>query len=205
MAAWKDSITLWTTVLNKELQGSFLAYNNRAMAFVKMRQYDKAIDDYTRAIELNPRYFVLFSNRGEAYMKAGRLDEAARDFDKVMASARFHLRAYDDYVELGNLYGKAGAPDKAVVSLGKAIIINPGGHAAYNDRGFVYSLLGQDDKALEHYNRAIDLNTDYAAAYVNRANLYFKMGGRELAVRDFRKACSLGNKAACDALQPNAK
>ena len=42
------------------------AYNNRGNAYVDLKQYDKAIADYTEAIRLKPDYAGAYYNRGLA-------------------------------------------------------------------------------------------------------------------------------------------
>ncbi len=46
-------------------------YYNRGNAYGKKGQYDKAISDYTKAIEINPSYAKAYYNRGVAYIKEG--------------------------------------------------------------------------------------------------------------------------------------
>jgi tetratricopeptide (TPR) repeat protein len=45
------------------------AFNNRGLAYAKLKQFEKAIQDYDQAIELNPKDFNAFNNRGTAYAK----------------------------------------------------------------------------------------------------------------------------------------
>ena len=47
-------------------------------------QKEKAVADYTRAIELNRREPVYWSNRGSAYAELGQHDKAAADFAKAI-------------------------------------------------------------------------------------------------------------------------
>ena len=40
-----------------------LIYNNRGMFLQQHKRFDEAIADFTRAIELDPNYFIAFTNR----------------------------------------------------------------------------------------------------------------------------------------------
>jgi regulator of sirC expression with transglutaminase-like and TPR domain len=47
----------------------FNAFNNRGTAYAKLKQFEKAIQDYNQAIELNPKDADAFIDRGVAYAK----------------------------------------------------------------------------------------------------------------------------------------
>jgi tetratricopeptide (TPR) repeat protein len=42
--------------------------------------YDRAIADYTKAIEINPNYAKAYNDRGMAYMELGDMENGCRDF-----------------------------------------------------------------------------------------------------------------------------
>jgi tetratricopeptide (TPR) repeat protein len=43
------------------------AYNNRGIAYGEKGEYDRAIADYNRAIQLDPKLAFAYNNRGNAY------------------------------------------------------------------------------------------------------------------------------------------
>ena len=46
---------------------------------VKRGQYDNAIEDFNKAIALDPNYVSAYINRGAAYGKKGQYDNAIED------------------------------------------------------------------------------------------------------------------------------
>lgn len=48
-------------------QDNYMAYNNRGIAYRNNQQHEKAIIDFTRAIELSPKYANAYTNRGGVY------------------------------------------------------------------------------------------------------------------------------------------
>ncbi|MGY4411976.1 tetratricopeptide (TPR) repeat protein [Bradyrhizobium sp. LB7.1] len=56
------------------------AHQARAVAWLEMRNYDEAIEDFTQAIAMDPKYVQSFYGRGLAWEKRGRLQKALDDF-----------------------------------------------------------------------------------------------------------------------------
>src|SRR5262245_2408395 len=65
---------------------SVVAFNERGLSYLKKRDYDLAIADFTEAIRLDPVWSVLpHWNRGSAYEKKGELDKALADFREALS------------------------------------------------------------------------------------------------------------------------
>jgi tetratricopeptide (TPR) repeat protein len=64
-----------------------LAFNNRANANGYLGSIAKAIDDYGRALALDPHYANARYNRGSLYLESRQFDLAISDFDGVIALA----------------------------------------------------------------------------------------------------------------------
>jgi tetratricopeptide (TPR) repeat protein len=60
------------------------AYYNRGVAYAKKSQYDQAISDYTKALEINPKFAEAYYNRGVAYGRKGQLDRAMEDYTRAL-------------------------------------------------------------------------------------------------------------------------
>jgi tetratricopeptide (TPR) repeat protein len=56
------------------------AYYNRGKAYKKNGQYDKAISDFTKAIEINPRHAGAYYTRGVVYYYKKDYEKALDDF-----------------------------------------------------------------------------------------------------------------------------
>ena len=54
------------------------AFNNRGVVYKFKGEYDRALDDYNRAILLNPSYANAYNNRGVIYRLKGDYDRASK-------------------------------------------------------------------------------------------------------------------------------
>ena len=71
-------------------------YNNRGAAYGEKGQYDQAISDFNRAIEINQRYTMAYNNRGIVYRLKGRYDQAISDFNKAIGINPLDPEAYNN-------------------------------------------------------------------------------------------------------------
>lgn len=60
-------------------KGLAVALVNRGAAYASNRDYDRAIADYTRAIEIDPKYARAYDGRGIAYTSKGDYVKAVAD------------------------------------------------------------------------------------------------------------------------------
>jgi tetratricopeptide (TPR) repeat protein len=60
------------------------AYNGRGITYLKKGQYNQAISDFTKALEIIPRFAAAYNNRGLAYSDKGQYDQAISDFTKAL-------------------------------------------------------------------------------------------------------------------------
>ncbi len=65
-----------------------LAFNARGYAYLRLKQYAKAISDFDRAIQLNPEYVNAYSNRAAAKKAAGDKPGADADLTKIRTLAQ---------------------------------------------------------------------------------------------------------------------
>ncbi len=60
------------------------ALTNRAGTYLALEQYDKAIDDYLRVLEINAGDFYARLGIAQAYEKSGQLEQAAVKYEEAL-------------------------------------------------------------------------------------------------------------------------
>ena len=107
--------------------------------FMQVENYKDAIDQFSRAIELQPDYDKAYLGRADAYEKSGMLEEAAADYDRA---STFLEKSEDVFYESGRVYFLLGEYEKSVEKLESL-------HAAWDQihvRCFLMDLLGRVHK-----------------------------------------------------------
>lgn len=98
---------------------------------IGLKHYYLAIQDFDKAIELNPDYTTAYNNRGFAYYKLGKYDLAIQDFDTVIELDPDYTTAY---INRGAAYRRLKQYDLAIQDFDKAIQLDPDNVSAYNNR-----------------------------------------------------------------------
>jgi len=143
---WKDGPSLWDNVINN--QPCSRAYNSRGNLFRDEKQYVKAIEYYTNAIQINKVDHESFNNRANVYMDLNKLDSAYIDYKNALAVKPGYNVTYDN---LGAMFAKKNMFDSALYYLNKAIQLDPDYKPPYNNRAVCYINLQRFDDAIKDW------------------------------------------------------
>ncbi|MCZ8225925.1 MAG: tetratricopeptide repeat protein [Microcystis sp. LE19-84.1B] len=168
-------------------------YVNRGILYRDQQKYELALDDYNKAIKLNPNHANAYNNRGNLYYDLQKYDLALADYDKAIEiNPNFAILYYNR----GGVYYNQQKYELALSDINKAIDINPNYAEAYYNRGNIYYDLQKYELALSDINKAIELNPNYAEAYNNRGLLYKDLQKYDLALSDYSKAIDINPNLA---------
>jgi len=161
----------------------------------KKKDYDKAIIDYNKAIEINPKNAELYLWRGNTWYDKKDYDEAIADYSKAIEINPNYTLAF---------YNKSAAwaakkeYNKAIAAYTKTIEVNPNYPYAYVSRGNIKRVFNGDyDGAIADYSDAIKINKDVENAYYYRGFAYYKKSLNETSIdlpkskQDFEKYLEL--------------
>ncbi|MBZ5583123.1 MAG: tetratricopeptide repeat protein [Acidobacteriia bacterium] len=153
---------------NAALMDSFAA-GKQALA---SRNYDLALENLTKAAELDPRQAAVWSALSDTYLALGRAKpaEAAADYDKAREAFEKAIALAPADGSYWNSWALALAAsnrmDEAKTALAKAIEVDPSGAGKYHYNLGVF-LLGANktQEALDAFKRAIAADPNYAEAH----------------------------------------
>ena len=168
-------------------QGNFL---------LKQEEIERAIEAYTYAIELDPRYSSAYHNRGAAYSEKDSYGRSIEDFTRAIELKPDDATAYNNR---GLVYVSKREIELSIEDFTRAIELKPSDAEIYNNRGNAHAAKGEVESstklpialAIKDYTKAIELKPDYAEAYYNRGIAYWKNNNHERAIKDYTKAIEL--------------
>ena len=151
----------------------------------------QAIQEFSTAIRLNPRYQSAYFARAIAYSQVREFQQSLADYNQVIVINPKYSEAYNNRAILKGT--KLNDIQGALVDYNEAIVINPKDSSAYYNRAILKDTkLNDIQGALADYNEAIVTNPKNSEAYSNRAVLkYTKLKDRTGAIQDFRQAARL--------------
>jgi tetratricopeptide (TPR) repeat protein len=197
------------------------AYAARGVAHYQRGRFPEAVEDFGKAIRLNPSNADWYNNRGMAYSGQGLHERAFEDYNRAVELKP----TAPHYMNRGSARTELGHPDEALADLNRAIQIDPKylqayQHRAiaylrlqdwqraivdwssaaevdplsaesYNGRGVAYNELGHPEQALPDLNKAIQLKPMFESAYENRATAYERLKDWQHAIADWSSAIKL--------------
>jgi len=182
---WKDSIALWTDVMEKNPR-SVSAYVNRSYMYNHTNQFDKAVTDCNEGLKLDPRNYRLFANRGIAYRNTGRYKMAVDDYDKVL---QLNPKNWETYTDRGTIYtDNLSEYDKGITDFRIFLGHDPSNPEINANMGVAYLKKGVFDSSLVYSLKAISLNPQNATANYVCALAYERK-------QDYPRALAYGNQA----------
>jgi tetratricopeptide (TPR) repeat protein len=125
--------------------------------------YRKALQEFGKAIELDPDNYRAYFWRGRVHIKTNRLKESTADFQMVIKLRPDYAEAYDN---LGWVYMQLEEYDKSVNYLSKSLELKPNDGWTHYTRGRCYYKQGNLHKALQ------DIETSCSLGYKKGCQVY---------------------------------
>ncbi|MBW4627502.1 MAG: tetratricopeptide repeat protein [Brasilonema octagenarum HA4186-MV1] len=194
---------------------NFADYYKQGHASYKVKDYQQAIENFTQAIQKDPKYAKAYVNRGNAHYNLKEYEAALADYTQAIGINPTETKAY---VNRGNsrhmLAEYSSDPDKeynlAIADYNNALRLNPKEVEAYIRRGVVrsqvakYSGDSQNEykKAIADFNQALGLNSSKAEAFFQRGLVRYQVAQYssdfeqeyKQAIADFDQALNINPK-----------
>ena len=165
---------------------------------LKNGNYQKAVEFFTKAINIYNRDSDSYYFRGEANQGLGNHNEAIADFKKSMTMDGIGYKANTNYM-IGYSYIQLEDFDNALIHLNKAISIKSDKGGYYYSRGYVYLNQEKWDEALKDYEVA---KVKYLKKkekldeyfYSEIGYVHYNLGSLKLAIDNYDKAIEINPK-----------
>ena len=164
------------------------AFNNRGNICFGRGDYEGAVQDYSKALELGSQSAGTYIYRAHSFRHLNLYDRAARDYNEALG---LNPNNADVHVGMGILHSLRGDHNRAIISFDRALQVDSSDPYTYLNRGNSYYARGNDDRAEKDFGKALELDPEYAYAYCARGYVCIRRGDIHGALRDLDKALQL--------------
>lgn len=185
---FKEQIECLNSAIELAPDWDFL-YRRRGFANLNAGNRDfVAVQDYSKAIELNPDELAAYEGRARAYLNMEIFDKALADYDLLVMKRPDKAHAFS---MRANAYSRQGEIFKAIEDYDRAIEIEPNEPHYYNQRAYCYKQKGDYELALADFSRALEIDPEFHYAHSGKGYLYLTIGENEKAIAEFTRVIEI--------------
>ena len=156
--------------------------------YLRQRQYEKAISECERAIDLNPNLADAYFHLGRVLHHAGKHKEAVKQFKKAIRLNPMPQSYF--YLNLGFSYQHLGKHEDAIKAFKETIRMTPKMLFPYLRLAASYSLLGQDEDARAWVAEVYKINPNFRLESIKNVllHVYKNQSDADLIIGAMQKA-----------------
>jgi len=166
-------------------------YLSRSSFHEKLKQYQQAIDDCNRFLELNPNDASAYNSRGAAYYWLKEYQRALSDFNHAL---ELDPNSASIYNWRGWAYYRLKEYQQAITDFNFALELDPDHASAYEGRGWTYYYFKDYQRTIADFDRAIELEPHNAAIFARRGLTNLWMRNTRQAVIDYAHGWEIDSK-----------
>ncbi|MEU0411145.1 tetratricopeptide repeat protein [Streptomyces griseorubiginosus] len=164
------------------------AHALRGRELRRRQEYRQALQEYDRAIELDPLQPLAHYGRGLTHQLLGDYPAALTALDRAVELAP---DAAWIFAERAETYRLASRFEEAEADYTRALALDPTDDVALAGRAAARHGLGRLDESLADFDRALSIDPEYHWALVRRARLHRTRGDLDKAFADLDRAVAL--------------
>lgn len=184
--------TLWRATIAHN-PNAWAAYNGLGDVYSRRGESDRAIANFVRAADLNPRYAAVRNNLGAVYETSGKIDEAIEQYRQAVA---INPELIEPQFNLGRLLLRRHRPADAEAPLRHAAELLPGSPDVHLQLGTALLEQNRAPEAAGEFSHAIRLAPARADAHLSLALALRAMGRSEQAFAEYQVGTRLQQGAA---------
>ena len=150
-----------------------ITYTLRGEAYRSEGSAAKALEDYRKAVQLDPTFAAAYYGMGAVYLAQGRLDEALSFMNKTLALDPHHALALSDAADIALM--KKAPIERSLLLARRAVANSPPFARPYATMGNVLIVAGRDREADNYYRLALRHGMkDYMVLFAKARAYYIK-------------------------------
>lgn len=210
---YSEAFQLFNEALSRDPEQG-IAYFYRGLIFAIINNFQEALKDFNRAIEIQPKEISLdriYDLRGNCYEDLGDRQKAIKDYEKAIEINPSLVSAHHRRGSILSIWGMMSNDTKvdtterltlAVEEFDFVIQCQPENIHVYQQRGRTRSLLDDEVGAIEDFSICIQHNPNDYVAYEQRAQSFTQLGRNKDALNDWHEVLEIclakGDTEGCE-------
>ncbi|MBI5324860.1 MAG: tetratricopeptide repeat protein [Ignavibacteriae bacterium] len=166
-------------------------YYFKGYEYFDKKDYENAIKQWEKAIELKQNYYEAWNNKGVAFDILEKYEEAIKSYDEAIKIKQDFYLAWNNK---GSALSKLEKYEEAIKSYDEAIKIKQDYYEAWNNKGVTFGKLEKYEEAIKSYDEAIKIKQDFYLAWNNKSVALNKLGKYDDARICFEKLYEMQSK-----------
>ena len=151
---WKNTETVITNAIDNGYYQHGMMHFGRGLGYGDQGKTQEALQDFTKAIELDSTMKDAYKFRGSLYAQARRLPEAQKDLEKFVALDDTDVVVWHN---LAMLYMNTNQTQKSLNAFNKTIALKPDAAVTYSKRAKLYEMMGDTARQQADLRKAKEL------------------------------------------------
>ncbi len=168
---------------------------NRAKFEIENKNYDNAIEQCKRALDLDGIFVDAYYHLGLNYYYKKNYNVAIENFQRAVDYNKNH---FESWKWLGLTYEAKEDYENALKNISTSVEINPNFADGWFNLGNVHKLRNEFDRAIESYDKATEVEPEFANAWFFKGIVYFDKKDYNNAVENIEKAIRIDPNLGID-------
>lgn len=180
---FRDAIKLFNQLIKSD-SDNFDYYFKRGQALLRIEDFEAALTDCAKTVQLNNKNINALTNFGAALIRCQKISEAKEILEYAL---ELEPNNFDALINIGNVYQALNMSEVGLQVAMKAISVNPGAAIAYNNLGTAFGDLNLDKEAREAFLTAVSIDSRYIPAVINLCQIESKLGNHSATIEQYEK------------------
>ena len=151
--------------------------------FFNLKNYEKAIVQWEKAIKINPNFVDGLNNLGNALSRIGKFDEAINYLNKAL-----NLRPdfFETYYTLSEIFYQKGIYDKSLKNINEALNLKPEDLLTIKSKLSILSKMNMKKEYLKFLEKVIPYHPKETELYYKKAQIFSELGMNTSSINTYK-------------------
>ena len=151
--------------------------------FFNLNNYEKAIEQWEKAIKIDPKFVDGLNNLGNAFFRIGKFDEAINYLNKAL---NLRPNFFETYYTLSDIFYQKGMYDNALKNINEALNLKPGHLPTIKSKLAILLKMNMKKEYLKFLEKVIPQHPKETELYYKKAQVFSELGMKTSSINTYK-------------------